>query len=69
MTFYQYLMRFRAPAETDDKTRLANLVFQDTTFPRQSHDYDEVSTYLETSANFYFNLSLFDQIWQDYLNL
>jgi uncharacterized protein YozE (UPF0346 family) len=59
-------MRFRAPAEIDDATRLANLAFQDTLFPKQSSDYDEISTYLETHAPFYFNLSLFDAIWRDY---
>ena len=69
MTFYQYLMKFRAPAEQDDVTRLANLVFQDSTFPKQSKNYHEISSYLETSANFYFNLTIFDKIWQDYMNL
>ncbi len=60
-------MKFRTPNEVDDKTRLANLVFQDSVFPKHSQDYDEVSSYLETSATFYFNLAIFDQIWQDYL--
>ena len=34
MTFYNYLMRHRAPVEKDDATRLANLVFQDPLFPK-----------------------------------
>ncbi|GBG97440.1 YozE family protein [Lactococcus termiticola] len=65
--FYTYLMRFRAPKELDDATRLANLAFGDSLFPRQSRDFDEISSYLETQAPFYFNLTLFDEIWQDYL--
>ena len=67
MTFYNYLMRHRAPVEKDDATRLANLVFQDSLFPKQSKDFNEISTYLVTQAPFYFNLSLFDDIWQAYL--
>ena len=67
MTFYNYLMRHRAPVEKDGATRLANLVFQDSLFPKQSKDFNEISTYLETQAPFYFNLSLFDDIWQAYL--
>ncbi|PCS03009.1 hypothetical protein RU85_GL001507 [Lactococcus garvieae] len=51
----------------DDVTRLANLAFADTQFPKQSKDFDEVSTYLETYAPFYFNLGLFDDIWAMYL--
>jgi uncharacterized protein YozE (UPF0346 family) len=65
--FYSYLMRFRAPAETDDITRLANLAYADTLFPKHSADFDEVSTYLEKEAPFYFNLTLFDEIWAQYL--
>ncbi|MEG1531241.1 MAG: YozE family protein, partial [Lactococcus sp.] len=38
-----------------------------TQFPKQSKDFDEVSTYLETYAPFYFNLGLFDDIWAMYL--
>ncbi|MDR0199673.1 MAG: YozE family protein [Streptococcaceae bacterium] len=66
-SFYAYLMRFRAPKETDDVTRLANLAFGDTLFPKHTSDYNEISSYLETQALFYFNLTLFDDIWQDYL--
>lgn len=52
MTFYNYLMRHRAPVEKDDATRLANLVFQDPLFPKQSKDFDEISTYLEPKPHF-----------------
>lgn len=61
-------MRFRSPKEEDDITRLANLVFLDSAFPRQSVDFDEVSSYLETQAAFSFPLKFFDQIWEQYKN-
>jgi uncharacterized protein YozE (UPF0346 family) len=52
--------------EQDDITRLANLAFKDTTFPRLSSDFHEISDYLETHAPFRFPLQLFDEIWRDY---
>lgn len=58
MSFYTFLMKYRADKEVDDITKLANLVYEDSTFPKQSSDFDEISTYLETHANFAFNLSL-----------
>lgn len=39
----------------------------DPLFPKQSKDFDEISTYLETEAPFYFNLTLFDNVWLSYL--
>ena len=67
MSFYTFLMKYRAQKEVDDSTKLANLVYEDSTFPKQSSDFDEISSYLETHANFAFNLSLFDEIWEQYL--
>lgn len=67
MTFYNFLMKYRAPVERDDVTRLANLAFGDSLFPKQAKEFEQVSSYLETEAPFYFNLTLFDEIWQTYL--
>ena len=67
MSFYTFLMKYRAYKEVYDITKLANLVYEDSTFPKQSSDFDEISSYLETHANFAFNLSLFDEIWEQYL--
>ncbi|GAX47886.1 YozE family protein [Pseudolactococcus reticulitermitis] len=67
MSFYTFLMKYRAYQVGDDLTKLANLVYEETTFPKQSSDFDDISTYLETHANFAFNLSIFDEIWEQYL--
>lgn len=67
MPFYTFLMKYRSPNEVDDITRLANLAFRDTLFPKHSQSFEEISSYLETHAPFYFNLTLFDDIWQMYL--
>ncbi|GFH42828.1 UPF0346 protein YuiB [Lactococcus hodotermopsidis] len=67
MSFYTFLMKYRAYKAVDDISKLANLVYEDSTFPKQSSDFDEISSYLETHANFAFNLSKFDEIWELYL--
>ena len=67
MSFYIFLMKHRAYKEIDAITKLANLVYDDTTFPKQSSNFDEISSYLETHANFAFNLSTFDEILELYL--
>lgn len=67
MSFYTFLMKHRAYKEVDDVTKLANLVYEDSTFPKQASDFDAISSYLETHANFAFNLSIFDEIWELYL--
>lgn len=46
---------------------LADLVFEDTTFPKHTDDFEMVSRYLEDEANFSFNLGEFDSIWEEYL--
>ena len=42
------------------------MVFHETNFPKHTDDFDEVSRYLEEHADFCFNLSDFDAIWEDY---
>ena len=67
MSFYTFLMKFRAYKEVDDITKLANLVYEDTTFPKHASDFDEISTYLETHANFACNVSSVGVILGQYL--
>ena len=38
----------------------------ETNFPKHTADFDEISRYLEEHADFSFNLSDFDAIWEDY---
>jgi uncharacterized protein YozE (UPF0346 family) len=60
-------MKYREDKVVDGVTQLANLVYEEMTFPKQSSDFDEISTYLELQATFVFNLSVFDEIWDSYL--
>ncbi|VTS36656.1 hypothetical cytosolic protein [Streptococcus porcinus] len=66
-SFYTWLMTQRDSKSNDPVAILADLAFEDTTFPKHSDDFDVISRYLEDQAVFSFNLGYFDQIWEDYL--
>lgn len=66
-SFYTWLMTQRNPKSDQPVAVLADLAFDDTTFPKHSADFEVISRYLEDEASFAFNLSQFDRIWEDYL--
>lgn len=66
MSFYHYLMTERDPHKKDDITLFANAAFNDRIFPKQSEDYDEVSTHLELNADYLPSMMVFDEAWQRY---
>ncbi|RCW64967.1 uncharacterized protein YozE (UPF0346 family) [Saliterribacillus persicus] len=65
-TFYQYMMRYRGAKNTDKAYSLAEWMFYDHDFPKQSTDYDELSRYLEWTAPFPEALQTFDRLWDEY---
>lgn len=67
-SFYTWLMTERNPKSNGPVAILADLAFEDTTFPKHTDDFDTISRYLEDEASFAFNLSDFDRIWEDYLS-
>ena len=60
-------MTQRNPKSNAPVAILADLAFDDTTFPKHTDDFDLNSRYLEDQATFTFNLGQFDSIWDDYL--
>lgn len=66
-SFYTWLMTKRNPKLDEPLAILADLAFEDSTFPKHTDDFDIVSRYLEDEASFAFNLGHFDRIWEDYL--
>lgn len=66
-SFYSWLMAQRNPKSNAPVAILADLAFDETTFPKHTDDFDTVSRFLEEEASFAFNLSEFDQIWEEYL--
>ncbi|AWZ33865.1 TPA: YozE family protein [Streptococcus agalactiae] len=67
-SFYSWLMTQRNPKSNEPVAILADYAFDETTFPKHSSDFEKVSRYLEDEASFSFNLTDFDDIWEDYLN-
>ncbi|MCS4488694.1 YozE family protein [Streptococcus sciuri] len=66
-SFYTWLMTQRNAKTTSATSQLAGFVFEETTFPKHSTDFETISRYLEDEASFSFNLSDFDKIWEEYL--
>lgn len=66
-SFYTWLMTQRNPKSNEPVAILADLAFDEPTFPKHTDNFDEVSRYLEDGASFAFNLGDFDRIWEEYL--
>lgn len=66
-SFYSWLMTQRNPKSNAPVAVLADLVFEESSFPKYTDEFDQVSRFLEEEASFTFNLSDFDRIWEDYL--
>ncbi|MBF0775462.1 hypothetical protein BVE84_03905 [Streptococcus azizii] len=67
-SFYSWLMTQRNPKSHEAVAVLADLVFAESDFPKQSDEFDEVSRFLEEKASFTFSMSDFDRIWEEYLD-
>ncbi|HLR75032.1 MAG TPA: YozE family protein [Virgibacillus sp.] len=65
-TFYQYVLTYRGKLKDDDESRLAEWIFLDHDFPKQSKSYDEISQYLEWTSPFLGALTVFDELWEKY---
>lgn len=65
-SFYHFVITFRGGDMTDPKTRFAENVFLDHSFPKQSCDFNELSSYIETLGDTEYSASTFDELWQLY---
>lgn len=68
-SFYRFLMTQRNPNSADEIEQFANNAFLDSTFPKQSTDFEEISKYLEENASYLPSMTIFDAAWQRYLEL
>ncbi|MBF0779286.1 YozE family protein [Streptococcus cuniculi] len=66
-SFYSWLMTHRNPKSQEAVAVLADLVFEESDFPKQSDEFDQVSRFLEEEASFSFSMSDFDRIWEEYV--
>ncbi|GGE59851.1 YozE family protein [Priestia taiwanensis] len=65
-SFYHFMMKHRVPGSKKLLEQLANNMYDDHDFPKQSYDYDEVSRYLEMNGSYLLSMSLFDEAWTLY---
>lgn len=67
-SFYFWLMTQRNSESVDEVAQFANNAFFDQAFPKQSHDYDELSNYLELNAGYLPSMTIFDDAYRSYLD-
>ncbi len=65
-SFYHYLMTLKGPAK-DPRTDFAMKRPKIFSFPKQTEDYHELSSYLEMNADYLSNMDIFDELWEKYL--
>ena len=66
-SFYHYVETFRGKLDQTQESQLAENIFSDIQFPKQSMDYDEISHYLESNAYYIPNMDIFDCLWEHYI--
>lgn len=66
-SFYHYVLTLRGAMKHDVVSIFAEAVSHDPQFPKQSTDYDEISSYLEVEADYISTMQLFDEIWELYV--
>ena len=62
-TFYNYVLTFRGGPKSDMKSQFAEAMFLDLTFPKQSYDFHELSSYIEELAHRDMSATIFDDLW------
>ena len=67
-SFYRFLMTQRNPNSPDEVEQFANNAFYDSSFPKQSQSFEEISRYLEENGDYLPSMTIFDQAWQRYTN-
>jgi uncharacterized protein YozE (UPF0346 family) len=67
-SFYHFLMKYRNPKPKDTISHFANSAYQDHSFPKNSEDYHEISSYLEFHGQYLESMAIFDEAWELYLH-
>ena len=66
-SFYHFLMKYRTTKPSDAISSFANSAYDDLSFPKNSEDYDEISSYLEMNGQYPESMAVFDEAWEEYL--
>lgn len=65
-SFYLFVLTFRGGEWSDPKVRFAEEVFHEHNFPKQSSDFNELSSYIEMYATENLTTETFDDLWDLY---
>lgn len=65
-TFYAYVLTYRGGEMEEPATHFAEAAFHDAQFPKQSTDYEEISSYIEMLSHDALNARTFDELWESY---
>ncbi|KAB2486508.1 YozE family protein [Priestia endophytica] len=65
-SFYHYMMKHRHNKSSDPLGKLARHMYEDHSFPNDSTDYNEISSYLELNGDYFDGMSTFDLAWELY---
>lgn len=67
-SFYHYMLKFRNETIKSELSMLANAMYHDHGFPKQAVEYDEISNYFELHVSYVTDMSLFDEVWEKYID-
>lgn len=67
-SFYHYMLKYRHDLKNNELALLSNAMYHDPGFPKHSIDYEELSNYFETYVSYITDMSLFDEVWELFLN-
>lgn len=65
-SFYHFILKYRDERNDKKLKLLADQIYWDHSFPKQSSNYHEISMYLEMNGHFLDAVSTFDRAWQIY---
>lgn len=65
-SFYHYAMKYRGAKSKNKYSQFAEEMYKDPSFPKQSDDYDEISSYIEINDFSLGATALFDHMWEKY---
>ncbi|WP_163654009.1 YozE family protein [Listeria sp. PSOL-1] len=66
-SFYHFLMTYRDHTKNKSAAQFADDAYHDHSFPKQAKDYHTLSNYLELNAHYLPGMSIFDDLWNKYL--
>jgi len=66
-SFYLFTLKFRGGQKEDVKSNFANAMFDQHDFPKAETSFDKISLYIEELADPHMPATVFDEIWELYI--